>query len=337
MLIMSIKLLFGVSLMSSTTFKLATYNVENLFDLKKSGREYEEYIPNNRHGWNRKAYTAKLNNIARVIKDIDADIIALEEIESYQALHDLKVVLKRKGLYYPYSAFAGRKNTTVKNALLSKYKILYSKELFVSSNRKYRSILEVKLKVASEDLYVFVNHWKAKSGPESRRVVSAKALRYRLNQLGHDKPIVLVGDFNSDYKEFKTFLKKRRFNNTHGKTGINHVLKTVEGSKLVTLDELTHTHKYYSNLWLELPKNERWSHQYGKQYEALDSIIISPGLFNGKNIDYVKGSFHRFTPTYIFTKKGKINRWKMSRRKPKKHMAKGYSDHLAIYATFKTY
>ena len=337
MLIVSINIVYGVTLNSTTTFKVATYNVENLFDLKKSGREYPEYIPNNRHRWNRTTYKKKLENLAKVIKDIDADIIALEEIESYQALHDLKAMLQRKGIYYPYSAFAGKKNTTIKNALLSKYKIAYSKELTISSNRRYRSILEVKVKVKSEYLYIFVNHWKAKSGPESRRIVSAKALRKRLNQLGHDKDIVLVGDFNSHYEEYKTFLKKRRHNDTHGKTGINHILKTIEGKRLITLEDLKHTHKYYANLWLELPKSERWSHQYGRKYEALDSIIISPGLYDGKNIDYVKNSFHRFIAPYIINKKGKIVRWKMSKRKPKVHLGKGYSDHLALYATFKVY
>ena len=35
---------------------IATYNVENLFDLKKSGFEYEEYIPNSVSQWNQKNY-----------------------------------------------------------------------------------------------------------------------------------------------------------------------------------------------------------------------------------------------------------------------------------------
>ena len=35
---------------------IATYNVENLFDLKKSGFEYEEYVPNSVSEWNKKNY-----------------------------------------------------------------------------------------------------------------------------------------------------------------------------------------------------------------------------------------------------------------------------------------
>ena len=33
------------------TFKIASYNVENLFDLTKDGTEYTEYIPNTGYGW----------------------------------------------------------------------------------------------------------------------------------------------------------------------------------------------------------------------------------------------------------------------------------------------
>jgi hypothetical protein len=45
------KILIFFLLLTSISFgdnviTIATYNVENLFDLKKSGFEYEEYIPN---------------------------------------------------------------------------------------------------------------------------------------------------------------------------------------------------------------------------------------------------------------------------------------------------
>ena len=66
--------------------KIATYNIENLFDLKKNGHEYNEYIPNTKSNWNRKNYKIKLNNLSKVITEIDADILALQEIESIQAL-----------------------------------------------------------------------------------------------------------------------------------------------------------------------------------------------------------------------------------------------------------
>ena len=87
---MIIKLLFLTSLfffsLHAQDFKVASYNVENLFDLKHDGTEYREYIPNTKSNWNKKTYNIKLKNISKVINELDADIIALQEIESKKAL-----------------------------------------------------------------------------------------------------------------------------------------------------------------------------------------------------------------------------------------------------------
>ncbi|MBW2027099.1 MAG: hypothetical protein JRI90_17470 [Deltaproteobacteria bacterium] len=66
--------------------KIATYNVQNLFDLTRDGTEYEEYIPEGPLGWNKRIADIKYRNIARVIKGLSPDIIALEEVESRRAL-----------------------------------------------------------------------------------------------------------------------------------------------------------------------------------------------------------------------------------------------------------
>ncbi|KIM08523.1 MAG: hypothetical protein KU28_03795 [Sulfurovum sp. PC08-66] len=68
----------------ATEFKVASYNVENLFDLVNNGSEYDEYIPN-RNGWDKSALNKKLNNIAQVICDLNADTVALQEIENINA------------------------------------------------------------------------------------------------------------------------------------------------------------------------------------------------------------------------------------------------------------
>jgi len=318
-------------MLSGAEVKIATYNVENLFDLRYSGHEYEQYVPNTSWRWNSDTYRIKLKNIAKVIVDMDPDIIALQEIESLQALKDLKAQPQRDGLYLPHYAIASAKETTVKVALLSKYP-LRTQELRVTASYKYRNILEAKVQLGDEKLYLFVNHWKAKSGPESKRIISAKVLKKRLNALG-DVNYILLGDFNSDYRENETFVKKRKHNDTKGITGINHVLKTVDNNKAVTLQDSENCQNCSFNLWYELPKESRWSHKYRGRGEGLDSMIISPKLSDGKGVDYISGSFQKFDAPYLF-KKGKIYRWQRSSNYPKHHTAKGYSDHLPIYARF---
>lgn len=313
--------------------RIATYNVENLFDLNRSGNEYAEYIPNTPWKWNAKNYRIKLKNIARVIADIRPDVIGLEEIESAQALRDLQIALKRAGWYMPYRAIADGKDTTVKTALLSRFPLKIKREIRISGGKHYRDILEVKLVAYGAPLYLFVNHWKSKSGPESRRIVSAKALKKRLDALGN-VPYVLIGDFNSDYDEKHLFLRKRKFNDTDGITGINDVLKTMVDEKGVSYAQLKHCRDCAYNLWYELPGLQRWSHNFYGQKEALDHIIISPALADGKGWEYKRGSFKRFHPDYLFTKKGALYRWQRSRTYPKHHIGKGFSDHLPLYADF---
>lgn len=330
------KLLFLFIVLTITLFgdinlKIATYNVENLFDLKKDGHEYNEYIPYTKSNWNKTTYKIKLDNISRVIKEINADIIALQEVESLQALKDLRFTLKQKGLYYQYYKIANRKSTTTKVAILSKIPFVYTKEIPVTSSYKYRNILEVKFKINNKDLYVFVNHWKAKSGPESMRIVSAKELKKRVNALGHHKNIILLGDFNSDYEEYIKFKRKRRHNNTNGKTGINHVLHTKE--QTTKASSLRYEKNSLYNLWYDTDENSRYTYIFRGKKEALDNILISQSLIERKEIFYKHNSISSYSPKYLF--KGKsIYRWQTTWKKPRKHKGKGYSDHLAVTARF---
>ncbi|HEX5623308.1 MAG TPA: endonuclease/exonuclease/phosphatase family protein [Sulfuricurvum sp.] len=315
--------------------KIATYNVENLFDMNDNGTEYEQYIPNTSWGWNEEMHRIKLRNTAQVIKDIGADVIGLQEIESEIALKELKAELNRQGLYYPHYAFARSKNTAVAVAILSRYPIKSALSHSVSSHRSYRDILEAKLNLNGKTLRIYVNHWKSKSGPESMRIESAKVLKKLITALPKDEPYVLMGDFNSDYEEYKTFVRSRKHNDTGGITGINHILKTIdENQNPITYASLKNCDNCLYNLWYEVESFDRWSHEYRGNNEALDNMIISPSLADGKGIEYVRGSFKRFEKPYLFYK-GKPYRWQQSRKKPKHHMGEGYSDHLPITALLK--
>ena len=327
----AILFVFITSLLGETHLKIATYNIENLFDLKKDGHEYTEYIPNTKANWNRKNYKIKLNNLSRVIKEIDADILALQEIESFQALKDLRYTLKEKGLYYQYYKIANKKSTTTKVAILSKIPFTYTKELSVNPTYRYRNILEAKFKIDSQDLYLFVNHWKSKSGPESMRIVSAKKLRKKISDIGYEKNIILLGDFNSDYEEYIKFKRKRKHNDTNGKTGINHILRTIKQTTKASQTKYIKNNFY--NLWYDTKKENRYSYIYRGKKEALDNILISQSLLDNKNISYINNSILNFSKSYLFKKKN-IYRWQTTRGKVKKHKGKGYSDHLPVIAKF---
>jgi predicted extracellular nuclease len=155
------------------------------------------------------------------------------------------------------------------------------------------------------------------------RIVSAKALRKRIKTLGFNKNIIVLGDFNSDYEEYKKFKRKRKLNNTNGRTGINDVLHTKN----------KHTRESLYNLWYDTAVDNRYSYFYRGKKEAMDNIIITPTLLSSTGIHYKKHSISTFDKAYLF--KGKYPyRWKVSRARIPKHKGKGYSDHLPVTAEF---
>jgi exonuclease III len=313
------------------TFRVANYNVENLFDLNRDIGEYKEYQPNSFANWNEDTMNKKISNISKVLLDLDSEIVALQEIESVKALTKLKNHIK----VYPHMAISNGKDTTVKCAILSKFKIKAVKELEVSRHPLVRNILEVHLDVKGKDLIIFVNHWKAKSGAESYRIEFARTLKKRLVQLdktGTD--YIVMGDLNSNYNEFQTFKQDRKLNNTSGKTGINHVLKTVYNDNLFSQKDFqSMSNEYMFNLWLEVPIGQRHSGFFNKKGSTLDNIILPKSLFDNKGISYKDDSFKVFNEDYLLKGKTNLYRWE---KKKGKFTGNGFSDHLPIYAEFTT-
>ncbi len=315
----------------ANSFKIATYNVENLFDATYQGSEYKEYIPG-KHNWNQRVMEIKLNHIAEVICDLDADILGLQEIENSYIFNALQKKLKRVGCAYSYSAITHKKHAPIQVALLSRFPIKKQKELQVSISPLVRNILEVDLNIDGDNLTIFVNHWKSRGrrGFESKRVKYAKVLKKRIDLLPAHKEYIILGDLNSNYNVHLTLDKK--IDDTHGLTGLGDILQTVVDKKLITKPQIVKVKKgIHYNPWQELPFENRWNHKFYGNKSTLDHILLPPSMFDGEGIDYVNDSFNVFKPSYLFTKRGYINHWKY---KHSRHMAQGYSDHLPLYALF---
>jgi endonuclease/exonuclease/phosphatase family metal-dependent hydrolase len=295
-----------------------------------NGTEYDDYKPQ-KYNWTRTILNKKLLNISEVICDINADLIALEEIENKNVLKLLQRSLHSVGCTYKYFAITHKKYSAIQVAILSKIPLHNIKEIEVNKKLKYRNILEVKVLIEDNPLYLFINHWSSKKSSESKRIRSARVLKKRLATLPKGTEYIVLGDFNSDYNEYKHMESKH--NDTQGKTGINHVLETVIDDKLVGKEHLSQHKDLLYNLWLELPSFQRWSHNFYGKKQALDTMLLPFTLFDGKGLDYVDNSFKVFKPSYLFHKKGYIFRWQM---RSSRHVGKGYSDHLPIVATFST-
>ena len=305
-------LVFIFSISYSLEFKVASYNVENLFDMHYNGTEYREYIPH-KHNWTNSILNKKLTNISEVICEIDADIIGLQEIENRNALKLLQTSLKYYGCNYKYSAITHKRKSAIEVAILSKIPIKNHKDIIVTKSLGTRNILEVKFIIDNNPIYIYVNHWNSKRSPDSKRIISAKALKKRLLSLPTKSEYIILGDFNTNYSEER----------------VNSVLNSIN----IRENNLSEDIFSHYNLWLEEPIYKRWSYNFYGKKQALDAIFIPYSLIDGKGIDYINNSFSIFKKSYLFHKRGYILRWEY---KKGRHKGVGYSDHLAIYAKFST-
>lgn len=335
-LFFAISLLLSFSLnLSAITFKVASYNVENLFDLKDDAREYPEYIPFTGFKWDNATYRKKLKNIAKVLCDLDAHIVGLQEVESESALKDLINTVKEHNCkdYKYYAIVKDSKEIPVRSAIISTFPILKKRDIKIPGD--FRDILRADIDINGKHLTIFVNHWKSKRWPEKHRLIYAKKLMSEIKKLKKNRDYIALGDFNSNYDEFKTIKYNKRLNNTKGITGINHILKTISGDQLIDKFSILENQKfnYHYNLWLEIDKFERFSYIYRNKRETPDNIIISSQLFDDMNISYVDRSFGVFKPPYLFHN-NKVYRWQRAKSGKAWHTGEGYSDHLPIYAYF---
>jgi len=335
-MILCLCVIFPAGGVYADSFKIASYNVENLFDLSRDLTEYDDYVPYGPSGWNLSVMDVKLGNIARVLKDLDADILSLQEVESGKALALLQQRLHLAGADYPFLAIADDRATSVKCAVLSRYPIISTGEVGVGHGQE-RNILKVTFDIDGERLILYANHWKSKTGPESRRMPYARALAEDIAKLKSGVDYVLTGDFNSDYNEYDTFKNNDRLNDTHGITGINHILKTMVDGRPVDESVLIARQKgrYLYNLWMELPETRRWSTDFSGRENTPDAILVPASLYDANGVNYVDNSFDRFDPDYLFEKK-RIYRWQRAGRGRGPHLGKGFSDHLPVFAEFTT-
>jgi endonuclease/exonuclease/phosphatase family metal-dependent hydrolase len=245
-------------------FCIATYNVENLFDAKKDGTEYKEFIPS-KYGWSKEEAENKFKNTLRVLKDLKSEVIALQEVENEALLERLK-----NELGFGYHAFDKNKKAAIGLGVISKYEIVKVQSFSLKGYEKFRPILHVKIKADNETFSVFVNHFPSLNNPNSTRTAYSNALNHYMKNSGEDKSI-LTGDFNMiDYE--------------------NSPLKKALGESVY-------------DLWNEVQKKSRWNYVYKKERNALDRILLSKSFLENRGLSYKEKSFLVFKEKYLLDSK----------------------------------
>jgi predicted extracellular nuclease len=206
-------------------FRVAFYNLENLFDTVDGPNDDAEFLPASENRWNTERYQSKLKNMAKVIDSIAPDILGVVEVENAFVLEDLRkhchsmhvsqtVAVENEDRKPPGSDFeiVHRESPDARGidvALIYNRQKFYATGVYMTSvaladGYKTRDIMRVHLveRLTGDSLAIFVNHWPSRRGgaaSAASRMAAAAALTQTLqNNPSIPANYLLMGDFNDD-------------------------------------------------------------------------------------------------------------------------------------------
>jgi len=243
-----------------------TYNVENLFDAEYDGSEYREFISPD--PWSLHDYQQKKKRVVMLLKEVRPvpDFILLQEVENDRVVRDLQQDLK----WYRWRITSDNPRTATEVALLSKYPIKDFRAHHVYSlHIPIRHILEVRIRVRNQDLFLLINHWKSKRGAaaytETFRIRTAKLLRNLMNELQQKGIVIAGGDFNEEPWESSLHTYPAAL--TDAEDGI---IRTVPPQHVIQQDEVV-------SPWYTL--REEGSYYFRGSPQAIDGFLLSKSVF----------------------------------------------------------
>jgi endonuclease/exonuclease/phosphatase family metal-dependent hydrolase len=252
---------------AATTFRVATYNLENYLDQPTESRPHV------------KSAEAKAK-IRESIRALKPDVIALEEVGGTNALLELRAALKTRRLNYPYWEHVTGADTNIHVAVLSKFPIVarhpHTNEDFLLDGKRFRisrGFAEVDIQAAPDFTFtLIVAHLKSRrpvpqADEAELRLQEAKVLRVIIDAHLTNNPdakLVIAGDFNdvknsASTKEIigrgKFKLADTRPAERNGDTAPNPTPRFE-------------------------PANVTWTYYYGltDEYSRIDYILLSPAL-----------------------------------------------------------
>jgi len=311
-------------------FKVAFYNVENLFDtINQDGSRDGEFTPQSELKWNTEKYNKKIENTAKVLWSIDSlnppAIIGLCEVENRLVLEDLVKNHYLRDAGYAIVHHESPDERGIDVAVLYRsgfFKIISDKKFVVNSpdNKRdhTRDLLYVKGVTANSDtLHLLVDHWASRLGgtekSDKKRKFSARLVKkvtdsiFKTNQ---NPNIIFMGDLNDN---------------------------PTDSSVAVSLKAKKPVNKPNNNSLYNLalqPFQRGEGTLFYKGWNLFDQIIVSGNILkNNKGLKINPKELQIFNPDWILYEKR--NGSKVPNRTGSgKNYSGGYSDHLPVYINF---
>ena len=303
-------------------YSVAFYNVENLFDtIHDSNKNDYEYLPDAEKAWNTEKYTAKLNNLARVLSELGREktpvgpaVIGLAEVENRGVVEDLVNHSALKPVGYEVAHIEGPDVRGIDCALIydprqfkmQSVKLAPYRPLNNDTTHKTRGFLMVSGKLAKEKICFIVNHWPSRGAEAPARIWAAEQVKQLTDSIQRKNKkikIIVMGDMNDDPMDesMAVALKARK-----------HIIEVGAG-------------EFYNPWWELLEDKQIGTLLYRGKWNLFDQIVLSQNLLGKKKLRY--DSHEIFMRDYLFEQEG---RYKGSpfRTHGGKTWLNGYSDHL---------
>lgn len=357
-------LLLGGSLLPGRDFKVMVYNVENLFDLDGVAL-YEQYGQGPEGDYGVEPFLRKLEGIYRILSSVNRgrgpEVVLFQEFELDRTPYrtpETEAFLKRHrgrpletllqeeprlrrlpaellllkylddrdlGGYHVAQPDPDRMETHPphQNVLFSRFPVTFVRQ---RPSLQARDLLVAGLDVHGHELIVFNNHWKSgasSAATEPVRVQNARVVRAELEAILLENPqadILIGGDLNAYYNHKAVFPELRE-------TAVNDVLRA-NGYETRMIEPGTDN---LYNLWFELDPRERGSEVWRGHWGTLMQMVLTPGLYDRRGIQYIDNSFERV----ILPGENTGTRWGRPLSWTNHGGGAGYSDHLPIMASFR--
>jgi endonuclease/exonuclease/phosphatase family metal-dependent hydrolase len=150
--------------------------------------------------------------IARVLADLDADIIALQEVFAVCDAQEgqVEAIASELGLNWAFGCARHHRNRPYGNAILTRWPILQSQEMDISwMRRERRGCIRADLKTPEGTLHIFNIHMGTSYFERRHQVRSLLSSKQIIDNLSG--PRLLVGDFNEWIKGLTTRMLSDKF------------------------------------------------------------------------------------------------------------------------------
>jgi endonuclease/exonuclease/phosphatase family metal-dependent hydrolase len=323
---------------SAAALSLMSWNVENLFDDVHNGTEYREFDPG-RGRWNTQLFLQRVRTLSEVVRQAvpgGPDILVLQEVENENALATL-LDKGTRGMGYRWHVLVPKKGLAANVAIVSRLPIARVLTHSVGpwkGNAPVRDILEAQIETGGGTLYLFDNHWKAKTegvkATEASRIESASVLSARIREIQAADPgadIVAAGDLNENLDEYPR--TGRRSLTALMPCDDPKVAPRTEPviylSAAAPAPQASPLRCVLFDPWYELPPASRGSESWHGDWLTPDHILLSAGLFDGRGLRYRPGSFTAVRLPSLVDARGLPRRWVMRAGREE-----GVSDHLPL-------